>query len=219
MSNVPQKVLDLVEIFDRNADEYRSGDFNEANLRIQFVNPLFKTLGWDMDNEQGYAEAYKDVIHEASVKVGEETKAPDYCFRISQTPKFFVEAKKPAVNIETDPKPAFQLRRYGWSRKLPLSILTNFAGFAVYDCRFKPALHDKASDARILYMRYTEYAEKWDQIAGVYAREAILKGSFDKYAESNKAKRGTTPVDAAFLKESKSGVSNWPRTSPCAIAT
>ncbi len=201
MPNVPQKVLDLVEIFERNADEYRSGDFNEANLRIQFVNPLFETLGWDMDNEQGLAEAYKDVIHEDAIKVGGATKAPDYCFRISQTPKFFVEAKKPSINIKTDPKPAFQLRRYGWSRKLPLSILTDFEEFAVYDCRFKPALHDKASDARILYLRYTDYATQWDQIAGVFAREAILKGSFDKYAESNKAKRGTTPVDAAFLKE------------------
>ena len=29
---------------------------------------------------------------------------------------------------------------------------------------------------------------------------AVLKGSFDKYAEENKAKRGTTPVDDAFLQ-------------------
>ena len=91
MANVPQKVLDLVDIFDRNSDEYRAAEFNEANLRIQFVNPLFKTLGWDMDNEQGYAEAYKDVIHEASLKIGGETKAPDYCFRIGGTPKFYTE--------------------------------------------------------------------------------------------------------------------------------
>ncbi|MBO0697771.1 MAG: hypothetical protein J2P46_05220 [Zavarzinella sp.] len=61
----PKKILDLIHLFDRNADEYRSPTFNEANLRIQFVNPMFKALGWDMENEQGQAEAYKDVIHEA----------------------------------------------------------------------------------------------------------------------------------------------------------
>ena len=51
-----------------------------------------------MDNEQGYAEAYKDVIHEDAIKVSTGTKAPDYCFRIGGTRKFFLEAKKPSVN-------------------------------------------------------------------------------------------------------------------------
>jgi nitrogen fixation/metabolism regulation signal transduction histidine kinase len=45
---IPQRVLDLIDTFQRNADEYRSAEFNEANLRIQFINPLFKTLGWDI---------------------------------------------------------------------------------------------------------------------------------------------------------------------------
>ena len=49
--------------------------------------------------------------------------------------KFFVEAKKTSVNIKDDISPAFQLRRYAWSAKLPLSILTDFEEFAVYDCR------------------------------------------------------------------------------------
>jgi hypothetical protein len=29
--------------------------------------------------------------------------------------------------------PAFQLRRYAWSAKLPLSILTDFEEFTIYD--------------------------------------------------------------------------------------
>jgi predicted type IV restriction endonuclease len=135
--STPEKVLSLVEVFDRNAEDYQSTRFNEAMLRQQFVNPLFKSLGWDMDNEQGYAEAYKDVIHEAAIKIGGATKAPDYSFRIGGTPKFYLEAKKPSVNIKDDPAPAFQLRRYAWSAKMPLSILTNFKEFAVYDSRAK----------------------------------------------------------------------------------
>jgi predicted type IV restriction endonuclease len=161
--NPPEKVLSLVEVFERNADEYQSAHFNEAMLRQQFVNPLFKCLGWDMDNEQGYAEAYKEVIHEASLKIGGATKAPDYSFRIGGTPKFYLEAKKPSVNLKDDPAPAFQLRRYAWSAKMPLSILTNFKEFAVYDSRFKPAQTDKASTARILYLRCAEFAAAWDE--------------------------------------------------------
>jgi hypothetical protein len=52
-----------------------------------------------------------------------------------------VEAKKPAVDIKYDIYPAFQLRRYAWNKHLPLSILTDFEEFAVYDCRNKPDPH------------------------------------------------------------------------------
>jgi hypothetical protein len=154
-----------------------------------------------MENTAGHAAAYMDVIHEASIKIGGATKAPDYGFRIGGTPKFFLEAKKPHITIKDDPDTAFQLRRYAWSAKLPLSVLTNFKEFAVYDCRVKPAQTDKASVARILYLTYKEYADRWDEIAGVFSREAILKGSFDKYADLKKTKRGTATVDAAFLDE------------------
>lgn len=63
-----------------------------------------------MYNRQGYAEAYKDVIHEDAIRVGEAIKAPDYAFRIGGTRKFFVEAKKPSVNLKDDISPAYQLR-------------------------------------------------------------------------------------------------------------
>ncbi|GJQ23289.1 restriction endonuclease subunit R [Candidatus Brocadia sapporoensis] len=201
---VPQEILGLIERFDNNREAYRSGTYNETQLRREFIDPFFKILGWDVDNEKGYAEAYKDVIHEDSIKVGGMTKAPDYCFRIGGVRKFFVEAKKPAVNLKDDVDSAFQLRRYAWSAKLPLSILTDFEEFVVYDCRVKPDKLDKPSTARILYLNYTSYAQRWDEIASIFSRDAVLKGAFDKYAETSKAKRGTAEVDTAFLKEIES---------------
>ena len=201
---IPEKVLELVERFDRYRDDYRSGKYNETQLRREFIDPFFEALGWDVSNKDGYAEAYKDVIHEDAIKIGGATKAPDYCFRIGGTRKFFLEAKKPSVNIREDTSPAFQLRRYAWSAKLPLSILTDFEELAIYDCRIKPVKTDKASTARIQYYKYNEFAERWDEIASVFSREAVLKGSFDTYAESTKAKRGTAEVDDAFLNEIES---------------
>ena len=80
---------------------------------------------------------HREAIHEAAIKVGGRTKAPDYCFRVGGgKASFFVEAKKPSVDIRDAPSPAYQLRRYAWSAKLPVSILTDFEEFAVYDCRF-----------------------------------------------------------------------------------
>ena len=112
-----------------------------------------------------------------------------------------MEAKKPSVNVKDDVAAAFQLRRYAWSAKLSLSILTDFEEFAVYDCRVKPEKLDTSSTARILYATFDQYPERWDDIAGVFSREAILKGSFDRFAESAKVKKGTAEVDAAFLAE------------------
>lgn len=200
----PQIIIDLIERFERNIEDYKSGAYNETQVRREFLDPFFEALGWDINNLQGNAEAYKDVIHEDAVKVGGITKAPDYSFRIGGQRKFFVEAKKPSINIKGDPDPAFQVRRYAWSAKLPLSIVTDFDEFAVYDCRIKPDQKDKADKARIQYYTWRQYADKWDEIAGIFSKDAILKGSFDKYAESSKAKRGTAEVDSAFLAEIES---------------
>lgn len=198
----PQEIQRLVERFAQHEETYRSPYYNETQLRREFIDPFFKTLGWDVDNTAGYAAAYKDVIHEDAIKIGGTTKAPDYCFRIGGTRKFFVETKKPSVNIHTDVSPAFQLRRYAWTAKLALSILTDFEELAVYDCLTqKPDKHDRASTARIQFLRYTEFVDKWDEIASVFSKQAIFDGSFDKYAQTHKKKRGTAEVDDEFLKE------------------
>ena len=57
----PLAVLDLVDRFQRNLDAYRSGRYKEAEVRVEFIDPLFVALGWDVHNTRGYAEAYKDV--------------------------------------------------------------------------------------------------------------------------------------------------------------
>jgi len=197
----PELIKDLVKRFDEHRDAYRSGKYNETQLRREFLDPFFEALGWDVFNKQSYAEMYKDVIHEDSLEIEGENKAPDYTFRIGGQRKFFVEAKKPSVNIELNIHPAFQLRRYAWSAKLALSILTDFEEFAVYDCRAKPDKADKASTGRVKLISYKDYIEKWDEIADIFSREAVLKGSFDSYAEGMKTKKGTTEVDDAFLIE------------------
>src|SRR3989339_1602258 len=199
--SVPQELPELVERFNTNREAYRSGQYNETQLRREFIDPFFQLLGWDVNNEKGYAEAYKDVIHEDSIKIGGLTKAPDYCFRIGGVRKFFVETKRPSVNIKDDIDPAFQLRRYAWSAKLPLSVLTDFEELAVYDCRIKPSPRDKVGTGRIAYYTYNKYIDEFDAIYDVFSRDAVLKGSFDRYAVATAGKRGTAEVDREFLKE------------------
>ena len=200
----PEGLGHLIDRFARNRSSYTSGSYNETQLRREFVDPLFELLAWDVSNQKGYAEAYKEVVHEDAVKVGGGTKAPDYAFRIGGVRKFFVETKAPHRNLKDDPNPAFQLRRYAWSAKLSLSILTDFEEFSVYDTRFRPHKTDKAATARTLYLQYTDYISRWNELRSVFSRDALLAGAFDEYADSKTTKRGATAVDASFLRDIES---------------
>jgi uncharacterized protein YjhX (UPF0386 family) len=195
------EVEGLVDRFARNLDFYKRPDYKETPVRTEFIDPFFEALGWDVRNVRGYAEQYKDVIHEDAIKVSGATRAPDYCFRIGGVRKFFLEAKKPSVSVKGDVGPAYQLRRYAWSAKLPLSILTDFEEFAVYDCRQRPKPDDKAGVGRVMYLTFDQYLDHFDDIYGVFAKESVLQGSFDRYVQDAKRKRGTSEVDAEFLKE------------------
>lgn len=198
---VPDRVVDLVDRFRENEGIYRSPDYKEAHIRQDFIDPFFEALGWDLRNEQNISEIYKEVIFEDAIKIGGSTKAPDYCFQVGGSRKFFVEAKKPSVNLAESTSAAFQVRRYGWSAKLPVSILTDFEEFAVYDCRVIPDKTDKSTTARSLYLKYTEYADRWEDVYALFSKEAVLAGSLEQYADETKPRRGSATVDTAFLKE------------------
>ena len=197
----PNEIVELVERFSQRIEDYRRTEYKEANVRIQFIDPLFEALGWDVRNVSGYAEQYKDMVHEATLRAGGEARSPDYSFRIGGVRKFFLEAKKPSVDLKVGVGPAYQLRRYAWTAALPLSVLTDSEEFAVYDCRVRPKPDDSASVARIMYVGYEQYADRFDEIHRVFSKESVLQGSFDRYVKDAGLKRGTTAVDVEFLKE------------------
>ncbi len=193
------EIATLEQLIDRfhHDPQRRKPSYNETEVRVQYINPLFRLLGWDMANVHGRGE----VRHEDKITIGNKAKAPDYGFYLDGRRRFFVEAKKPSVNLDQNHDPAYQLRRYAWTAKLPLSILTDFEEFAVYDTRVRPGHSDNPKVARLRYWNYAEYAAGWDEIAAIFSREAVLAGSLDEYAAKAGGKKGVAPVDAEFLKE------------------
>lgn len=198
--SAPLEIRRLVDLFERNIDEYKNVRFKEMQLRSQFLDPFLEALGWDMRNRQEHSEAYKEVIFEDAIRIGDALKAPDYCMRIGKERKFFVEAKKPSVDVKDQPAAAYQLRRYAWTAKLSLGILTDFEEFAIYDCRHRPKQNDKAATARIKLYSYKDYVDHWDEIAALFSREAVMGGSFDRFA-TDAGRRGVEEVDHEFLEE------------------
>ncbi|MBK7667728.1 MAG: type I restriction enzyme HsdR N-terminal domain-containing protein [Sphingobacteriaceae bacterium] len=193
----------LVERYAEHRKEYHLADYNEQKTRQDFINPFFKALGWDIDNEKGDSEAYREVIYEDKVVVKGKAKAPDYGFRLSGSGKkrlFYVEAKKPSVPLKTNKESAYQLRRYGSSAQAHVSILTNFEDFIIYDCSKVPNLNDAATVARLKHIHFEDYVKEFDYIYDIFSHEAVTKGRFDKFVQASATKKGTDTLDKRFVQ-------------------
>ncbi len=194
------RILQLAEKFSSQIDYYKSGNYNEAQTRQDFINPFFAALGWDIDNEKQQLETYRDVRHEDRLKINGHAKAPDYSFNSNGKRKFFVEAKKPSVPIKLDPEPALQVRNYGWNAKLNISVVTDFEEFAIYDCTKKIRKNDNALSKRLKYIYFTDYVKEFDFIWDTFAYENVVNESIEKYAKSKIDFRTAEPVDKEFLQ-------------------
>lgn len=140
-----EEVAELCRYFATNRQAFLAPGVKEAHVRQSLIDPLFEALGWDVRNTARTAPQYREVIPEDSLDVEGHQKAPDYTFRVGALPKFFAEAKKCGVNVSADPAPAYQLRRYGWSAKVALSVLTDFEELGVYDCTTRPRPNRQAT--------------------------------------------------------------------------
>jgi hypothetical protein len=52
----PDPVLQLIERFERNLDHYKQPVYKETQVRVEFIDPFFEALGWDVHNARGRGE-------------------------------------------------------------------------------------------------------------------------------------------------------------------
>lgn len=206
-TNQLQQVKLLVDKYRDNHSQYRRNTYNETEVRVDFVTPFLQALGWDVHNEKGLPQHLREVKHEASVMVvvneQQSQKRPDYSFRAGTELCFFLEAKKPSVDIITAREPAFQLRRYGWSGNLKISILTNFSDLLIYDSTIRPTEGDVASVALIAHYNYQDYVDKFPEIYGLISRESVANGTFDQKFKQIETSLMKEPFDSYFLSQIK----------------
>lgn len=198
---VPRDVQRLLAYYRDNRAEMQAASYNEATARSELIDPLFRALGWDVGNRAHRVGNAREVFRETAQRIpGLPSRAPDYLFRTGGADRFYLEAKKPHVNIKTDKESAFQIRRYGWSTRLSVGVLTDFAELAVYDCRPQPSPTDNAARARLRYIREDEYEDQWPWLVEYLSRDAVASGSLDRLVVAEGGSAGQS-VDTAFLGE------------------
>lgn len=194
-------IKDLVEKYKKERDTYLSERYNESQLRADFLDEFFELLGWDIKNSSGKSTFEREVILEEGLQTGKTSKKPDYTFRLYNERKFFLEAKKPHVKIENIDEPAFQVRRYGFTAKLKISVLSNFEYLIIYDCSAPVAKGETHNSYRIKKYHFTEYEEKFNEIKNLLGKDAVYNGNFDKYWESIENQIQTYSIDNLFLEQ------------------
>ena len=196
------KLKDLANRFQTNLAFYKEtrNNYNEHSCRIEYIDPLLKILGWDVANEKGLAPQYREVIAE---NYSTPTDRPDYTMTLRGVAKFFVEAKKPAVDITRVTDPAFQTRKYGWNANHRIAVLTNFEYLAIYDTCYIPKEEDGCAVARYRIFHFSEYADRYDEIVALISRDVVYSGEFDRYLDDNFPATGgeKQQVDVLFLKQ------------------
>ena len=209
-----EEVKALADKFHNNLAYYTRPEYQEAEARADFIDKFFIALGWDVKHDHQHNPYEQEVKVEKSQKQNESKakKRADYAFYINpnfKDPRFFVEAKKPSVELK-HPDNYFQIVRYGHNSNTPIGVLTDFEQFHVIDCRNKAEIQTIFNGQHREY-KYNDYLDK-DKFAEIYwlfSREAVLNNSLTKYADHlpkpkgktvQKGAKGYQAIDDSFLE-------------------
>ena len=203
IQKIKNTIHSLVEKYESNRDFYRTVKFNETQVRNEFLDPLFEALGWDIRNTSGKKTNEREVLLEESLKANAATysKKPDYTFRLFGERKFFLEAKKPCVDISTDNNPAKQVRRYGYTANLKISVLSNFEDLYIYDTSYKVDDADTLTRARVKAYHFTDYENAVEELLDLIGQESVYSGHFDKVWNDIELNVVHQSVDSLFLEQ------------------
>ena len=196
-------IKQLIDKYTADREYYLTSKYNETLLRSDFLDPFFELLGWDIKNNAGKPTNEREVILEEALKANasEHSKKPDYTFRLFSERKFFLEAKKPCVSIESNNDSAKQVRRYGFTAKLKISVLSNFEYLIIYDTSVKVDKDDIFSKALIKKYHYTDYENKFDEIKQLLGKESVYSGAFEIEWKEIESKINHYSIDTLFLNQ------------------
>src|SRR5579875_1141166 len=185
-----ERIIELISKYEQIKKSGEIKKYNEESTKKDFILPLFKALGWNVDNR---GKSNDSVSAEETIS----KKRVDYGFRISGIPQFFLEAKSlKEENIQTNSKYVIQAIDYAWMKSCSWAILCNFETIAVYNADWKESnygnnlffvLHpnDFLTDKRFIYL----------------SKKAFENNELDKIASRFGKKQLKNPINKQLLQD------------------
>src|SRR3989344_9206433 len=177
-----REIKKLVERFDqKNPSELKA--MNEETVKKNFILPLFKWLGWNVDSDDVSAE--EDIFK----------KRVDYGFKINGMTKFFLEAKKPYEDVLGDVDHIRQAINYSYWKSVTWAVLTNFKDLVVFNAEWKG---NNLSENRFITLNYKEFIEKFDKL-WLLSTDSFAKNTIDEEATTVGKKQKREPIGKQIL--------------------
>ncbi len=187
---------ELIEHFEAGIAHYLSSNYQEAEVRKEYIDKFYAALGWDVNHDHQKNPFAQEVKIEKAQRQqgGLGQKRADYAFFLEPNFKqeqFFVEAKKPSRTLRQNKDDYFQTAKYGWNAGTGVSILTDFEEIVIVDCRFRPDF-DTILQSEIKYYKYKDFQDfdTFEEFYWLFSREALLAGNLVKYIDQLKKPKG-----------------------------
>lgn len=192
------KLEDLVLKYNGLTKEQRS-QMNEQTTRQEYIDVLLKLLGWDVTNSNNLPYSEREVLVE---EFSNQSDKPDYTLRKYGQAKFFVEAKRPSINILSDEDSIYQARKYGWNATHKIVVLTNFENLIIYQTYIEPEVGNLTGKYEYKHYNYLEYVDNFEEIYELISKESVENGYYDQWINNvtpESVKKHS--LDSIFLKK------------------
>jgi type I restriction-modification system DNA methylase subunit len=183
--NAKHQIKGLVDKYNKVVEEKRVSKYNEEMTKKDFILPLFRALGWDVENSS-------EVTAEETIS----KKRVDYGFRINGIPKFFLEAKALKEDLN-NPKFIGQAIDYAWAKSCTWAVLSDFENVMIFNAEWKT---DNLLHNLLRNISCQEFLERFDEL-WLLSRESFEQGLIDKEAERLGKKAKLAPIDQYLLDD------------------
>lgn len=167
MTNKNQALAEIQKIIERfqKLPEAERSKYNEAQIRHSFILPLFRALGWDIENPA-------EMTAEELVSGG----FADFGFYLNSVPVFYVETKRPREDLNSHIKQAIN---YAWLKGITWAVLTNFEEMKVFNADVKST--NPLNDI-FLNLRWNQYSQQDFDLLWLLSKESFLQGQINEQA-------------------------------------
>lgn len=180
-----QLIKGLLEKYRKVVEEKRVGKYNEEMTKKDFILPLFRALGWNVENSS-------EVTAEETIS----KKRVDYGFRIDGIPKFFLEAKALKVDLN-DPKFIEQAIDYAWTKGCTWAVLTDFENLMILNAEWKA---ENLLQNLLRSISCQEFIDRFEEL-WLLSKESFEQGLIDREAERLGKKAKLAPIDQQLLDD------------------
>ncbi|KAF0107976.1 MAG: putative type IV restriction endonuclease [Anaerolineaceae bacterium] len=177
----------LVKRFKSLSAAERKG-MNENATRQGYILPMFRALGWNVDN-----------VNEVSPEEKVSRGFVDFSFRIGGIPRYFLETKKASEDLN-DPRWVQQAIDYAWTKSVTWALLSDFEGLRVFNAEWKETDPFRAQFVDFNLDTYlTDFERLW-----WFSREETAAGRLEREADKVGKRVKRLPVSLNLFDDLRS---------------